>query len=125
MPNMCPAAIVKNQYLSNYFKNENIKFLLISFDYIYDTPEVLNNIYGTLNTDNLLFLSSVNHIDDIITLSNQSGLAFWGIEENNIGHNMRTLLLDNELRLVKTFDGDNWKAAEVKESIENLLKFYN
>ncbi len=125
MPNMCPAAIVKNQYLSNYFKNESVKFLLISFDYMYDTPEVLKNIYGTINTDNLLFLSSVNHINDIVSLANQSGLAFWGVEENNIGHTMRTLLLDKKLRLIKTFDGDNWKAAEVKESIENLLKFYN
>ena len=26
MPNMCPAAIVKNQYLANYFKDENINF---------------------------------------------------------------------------------------------------
>ena len=90
-----------------------------------ETPEVLKNIYGTINTDNLLFLSSVNHINDIVSLANQSGLAFWGVEENNIGHTMRTLLLDKKLRLIKTFDGDNWKAAEVKESIENLLKFYN
>lgn len=125
MPNMCPAAIVKNQYLSNYFKNESVKFLLISFDYIYDTPEVLKNVYGSINTDNLLFLSSVNHVNDIITLTKQSGLAFWGVEENNIGHNMRTLVLDKKLRLIKTFDGDDWKAADVKDSIENLLKFYN
>jgi len=48
MPNMCPAAIVKNQYLTNYFKNENITFLLISFDYLYDSPKVLKNMYGEI-----------------------------------------------------------------------------
>ena len=46
--------IIKNQYLANHFKDQNILFLLISFDYIYDTPLVLNNIYGSLNKDNLI-----------------------------------------------------------------------
>ena len=34
MPNMCPAIIVKNQYLAQAFKNEqNMEFILVSFDY--------------------------------------------------------------------------------------------
>ena len=32
MPNMCPASIIKNQYLSNHFKDDNITFLIISFE---------------------------------------------------------------------------------------------
>ena len=124
MPNMCPASIVKNQYLSNYFKNENINFLLISFDYIYDTPEVLKNIYGPIETNNMKFLSSYNHIDDIFSLTQQSGVAYWGVEENNIGHSMRSVLIDKDLKLIKTFDGIDWKAGEAKKDILNLLKIY-
>ena len=124
MPNMCPASIVKNQYLSNYFKNENINFLLISFDYIYDTPEVLKNIYGPIETNNMKFLSSYNHIDDIFSLAQQSGVAYWGVEENNIGHSMRSVLIDKDLKLIKTFDGIDWKAGEAKKDILNLLKIY-
>ena len=124
MPNMCPAAIVKNQYLANHFKNKNINFLLISFDYLYDTPEVLKNIYGNIETENMFFLSSYNHLNDIFSLSQQSGVAFWGVEENNIGHSMRTILIDKNLKLLKTFDGLDWKPSEAKRDIENLIKLY-
>ena len=124
MPNMCPASIIKNQYLANHFKNDNISFLLISFDYIYDTPIVLNNIYGSLERDNLIFLSSYNHINDIFMLTQQSGVAFWGVEENNIGHSMRTVVIDKNLKLITAFDGIDWNAGEAKKDIENILKIY-
>ena len=124
MPNMCPASIVKNQYLAKHFKNKNINFLMISFDYLYDTPQVLKNIYGPIETDNMKFLSSFNHLNDIFSLAQQSGVAFWGVEENNIGHSMRTILIDKNLKLVKTFDGLDWKPSEAKRDIENLIKLY-
>lgn len=124
MPNMCPASIVKNQYLANYFKNEKINFLIISFDYLYDTPEVLNNIYGSIETGNMKFLSSYNHINDIFSLTQQSGVAYWGVEENNIGHSMRSILIDRNLKLLKTFDGMDWKAGDAKNDIINIMKIY-
>ena len=105
MPKMCPAAVSKNQYLSDIYKDKNIKFLLISFDYNYDTPVVLKNVYGKLEKENLIFLSSYKNIQDIHKLAEQAGIGFWGVEENNIGHTMRTILLDKELKLLKTFDG--------------------
>jgi len=124
MPNMCPAAIVKNQYLANYFKNENITFLLISFDYLYDSPTVLKSMYGPIEKENLHFLSSYNHLNDIFSISQQSGVAYWGIEENNIGHTMRSILIDKNLKLIKTYDGIDWKPSEAKKDIDNLLKIY-
>lgn len=124
MPNMCPAAIVKNQYLANYFKNENINFLLISFDYLYDSPKVLKSMYGEIKNENLHFLSSYNHLNDIFSLSQQSGIAYWGVEENNIGHTMRSILIDKNLKLITAYDGMDWKPSEVKKDIENLLKMY-
>ena len=124
MPNMCPAAIVKNQYLSNYFKDKNIDFLLVSFDYLYDSPKVLKSIYGDIEKENLHFLSSYKHINDIFTLSQQSGVAYWGVEDNNIGHTMRSILLDKKLKLIKSYDGLDWKPSEAKKDIENLLKIY-
>ena len=124
MPNMCPASIVKNQFLANNFINEDITFLIISFDYIYDTPTVLKNIYGNLNKDNLIFLSSYTRINDIFKLTQQVGVAFWGVEENNIGHNMKSVLIDKNLKLMNSFDGMDWKPGDVKKDIENILKVY-
>ena len=49
VPNMCPAVIVKNQYLSSAFiNNNNIEFILVSFDYIHDTPSILKKKYSNL-----------------------------------------------------------------------------
>jgi len=124
MPNMCPASIYKNQFLADYFKNENITFLVISFDYLYDTPQVLKKEYENYNTENLHFLSSYQHMEDIIMLTQQTGVGFWGVEDNNIGHNMRTILLDENLKVIKSFDGMDWLPGDAKKDIENLIKIY-
>ena len=57
-------------------------------------------------------------------LTQQSGVAFWGVEENNIGHSMSTIILDDNLKLIKTFDGMDWKTGDAKKDIENILKFH-
>ena len=124
MPNMCPASIVKNQFLSNNFKNDNINFIIISFDYLYDTPRVLKNVYGAIENENIIFLSSYGHLNDIISLTKQAGVGFWGVEENNIGHNMRSILVDKDLKLLKSYDGTDWRPGDAKNDIKNLLKIY-
>ena len=122
MPNMCPASVYKNQFLSKSFSKEDIVFLMISFDYLYDTPQVMKNIYGSQNSDNLIFLSSYKHINDITILSQQAGVGFWGVEENNIGHTMRTVILDENLKFLKSFDGMDWLPGDAKRDLENLIK---
>ena len=97
---------------------------MVSFDYLYDTPEVMKNIYGIQNSENLIFLSSYKHINDITMLTQQAGIAFWGVEKNNIGHTMRTIILDKNLKFIKSYDGMDWKVGDVKKDMENLIKFY-
>ena len=47
MPNMCPAIVMKNRYLVQQFSNSrSIDFIMVSFDYKYDTPSVMNRYYG-------------------------------------------------------------------------------
>lgn len=123
MPNMCPALVVKNQYLANELKNENIHFAVISFDYLYDTPSLMQDFYGSLNEQytNMTFLSSVGHLDDLNLLTRQSGMHFWGVYENNIGHSMRSVLISPEGRLLAAFDGMDWLAGEVIHEIKNFL----
>tara|TARA_Y100000996_G_scaffold329390_1_gene265531 strand:+ start:1701 stop:2546 length:846 start_codon:yes stop_codon:yes gene_type:complete len=122
MPNMCPASVYKNEYLSKNFSKDDIVFLMISFDYLYDTPLVMKNIYGSQNSDNLIFLSSHKHINDITILSEQAGVGFWGVEDNNIGHTMRTVILDGNLKFLKSFDGMDWVPKDAKRDLENLIK---
>ena len=128
IPNMCPAVITKNQFLADAFKNnENIEFLLVSFDFIHDTPSTLSSMYNSIesNNQNIIFLSSTNHYNDLISLTKQSNVSFGGVEENNIGHTMRTIILDKNKKLLKVYDGINWKPSIFKRDLLNLINLNN
>ena len=128
MPNMCPAVVTKNHYLAQIYKNNpNIEFILISFDYVFDTPTVLRNYYsGILESNpNLIVLSSTGHLNDIFSLAGQSFISFWGVAENDIGHTLRSVLIDPERRLMKVFEGTDWRPEIVERDIRNILKTYS
>ncbi len=128
MPNMCPAVVVKNQYLAKVFNDvPKIEFILLSFDYIYDTPSILKSNYGSLveSNPNLKAYSSFGYINDIFTLGGQSLVSFWGIEENDIGHSLRSVLIDPERRLLKAFEGTDWHPEAAEREINNILKAYS
>ena len=128
MPNMCPAVVTKNHYLAQIYKNNpNIEFILISFDYTFDTPTVLRNYYsGILESNpNLIVLSSTGHLNDIFSLAGQSFVSFWGVVENDIGHTLRSVLIDPERRLMKVFEGTDWHPETAERDIRNILKAYS
>ena len=119
---MCPAVIIKNSYISSKLNSyENLEQLIISFDYLYDTPSVMNEKYGSIINDKIRFLSSVGRLNDLYKISVQTGFEFSGVEENNIGHNLRTILLDDNLKILEVWAGDEWLASDVSESIELYL----
>lgn len=119
---MCPAVIIKNSYISSKLHSyDNLDQLIISFDYLYDTPSVMSEKYGLIVNDKIKFLSSVGRLNDLYKISVQTGFEFSGVEENNIGHNLRTILLDNNLKILEVWKGDDWLASEVSEFIELYL----
>ena len=128
VPNMCPAVIVKNQYLSSAFiNNNNIEFILVSFDYIHDTPSILKKKYSNLyeSRQNLKIYSSIGYKNDIFTLAGQSHVSFWGVDENDIGHTLRSVLIDPERRLTSYFEGMDWDPKVIEGKLKNILKAYN
>ena len=125
MPNMCPAVVIKNDYFVKLFKDrENIEFIMVSFDYIYDTPSVLKEFYGStvMGHNNWQVWSSIGRIDDVYRLVKQSGGDFWGIEEGRIGHSLSSVLIGPDRGLLGSWPGDDWKAGDVKNAIELLMK---
>ena len=128
MPNMCPAVMVKNRYLAETFaETGEIEFVLISFDYIYDTPSVMKSIYSshTKSYPNMKFYSSVGHLNDIFMLAGQSFVSFWGVDKNDIGHSLRSVIIDPERRLMKAYDGTEWRPEAAERDIRSLLKAYH
>ena len=125
MPNMCPAVVIKNDYFVKLFKDrENIEFIMVSFDYIYDTPSVLKEFYGltVMGHNNWQVWSSTGRIDDVYRLAKQSGSNFWGIEKGKIGHTLRSVLIGPNREVLGSWPGDDWKAGDVKNAIELLMK---
>jgi len=128
IPNMCPALIYKQKYIAEQFENNNnLKLLTISFDYLFDTPDVLKKRFDTIksNKSNWLFLSSYQHINDLYLLTKQSMFSFWGIEKNDIGHNMRTILIGPGLKFLKYYDGNEWSVKDVESDLNNIMKLYS
>ena len=123
MPNMCPALLFKQRYLAETLADKNIEIIMISFDYIHDTPLVLKNTYQTTfeGYKNWKMWSSHTHIDDLYKLTKQSMFGFWGVEENDIGHNMRCVLLDPNRRMIKTYDGLDWLPKDVRVDIDKMM----
>ena len=124
IPNMCPAVVIKNGVLARQFKNtDKINFIMVSFDYVYDTPEMLTSHYGDAisNFPNWTVWSSVGKISDLYTLSSEVGCEYWGIEKNNIGHNLRSVLIGPGRKLLNTWKGDDWLASSVGKEIENYI----
>ena len=128
MPNMCPAVVSKNQYLAQVFQYEpNIEFILVSFDYVYDTPSILKKTYGSLldSNPNLKVYSSTDQLNDIFSLAGQSNVSFWGVDKNDIGHTLRSVLIDPERRFMKAFEGTDWHPETAERDIKNILRAYN
>lgn len=127
MPNMCPALMMKYRYLASELKSiENLEFITISFDYIYDNPSTLIKHYSSIIEPfpNWNLWSSFDHSSDMTSLAHYSQFAFWGVEDNDIGHSMRSILISPELKLLKAWDGTDWKAVTVKKDIEKILPLY-
>ena len=125
MPTMCPAVIIKNRYLIDKFSNHKIlDFVLVSFDYKYDTPSILRQNYGPIveSYDNLSLWSSIGHIDDVYKLVKQSGGDFWGVEEGKIGHTLRSVLLGPNRELLASWKGEDWKVKEVERAIKIFIE---
>ena len=67
----------------------------------------------------------VGKISDLYTLSSEIGCEYWGIEKNNIGHNLRSALIGPGRKLLNTWKGDDWLASSVGKEIENYIEVLN
>ncbi len=107
-------------------KNEKLRgkwrLLTISFDPAFDTPQVLKRYgesYGAdfstweFATDSLQTVRSLLDELDLFVQNDQSGL---------ITHNLRTILIDPEGRLVKVIKGNEWTPTEVAVQVSQLVR---
>ena len=129
LPTMCPLVDQKHATMADLYAKEGVgparlKFISISFDHRYDTPEVLDEHYGwrLRRKGNWAVLSSVGHQDDLRLVAGAAGVEFWGIEEDKVSHTMNSVLIDESGKVVRLFSGSDWAIQEARDAISQALE---
>ena len=115
VPEMCPASTMKMkklQALAEKTKIENVKFLSITLDPLYDSPAILKQYaqaYG-LNEESFRFGTAGKGVIDDLT--RQFGLLRKNDESLTIDHTMRTLLINFRRQIIYQVPGKDWSVED-------------
>jgi protein SCO1 len=141
VPTFCPMmdrqfaeaqTLIKDKGLS-----EKAHLLSVSFDPTYDTPRVLKEHGRKLHFDPAVWTFATADQDAIDRFATSLGLTLVRGEAANpavrepqgapsssrgdeIGHTLRTLVIDRQGKLVKAYSGADWTAAQLVTDLEQL-----
>lgn len=120
---MCPASTQRMAKLQKEAARSGLdalRFVTISFDPEFDTPEILRNyakIYAIelhnfdfLTYDEVGFIDSLLHLFGILTRQ----------ENGTIDHTISTFLIDREGRIVLKQNGPNWSAERILKAVTEI-----
>jgi protein SCO1 len=124
MPTFCPlmdrnfAAIQKTLKTDPSLKN--VRLVSVSFDPETDTPPVLKAHARELDADPRLWTFLTGDRDTIDRFAARFGVsvARGGDDQREITHNLRTVIVDPDGKLVKVFTGNEWTPAEVLKDLK-------
>ncbi len=122
LPDYCPRMNhnfedARKILLENTNAPANWQFLSISFDPVFDTPEMLAGYamgYRGEDATGWLFASAPTNV-----LSNAAQRLDLMVmhQGNSISHNLRTVVLDPAGRIYKQFDGNKWTPQQLADAI--------
>jgi len=95
--------------------------LSISFDPTFDTPKVLKDYGHTYGADFATWDFATESVETILRLANGLDLTL-ADDEGLIQHNLRTVVVDQEGRLVNITKGNEWTPNEVAQEIRSLIE---
>lgn len=96
--------------------------MTISFDPKNDTPEVMKKYGQNYGADFSTWDFVVNSLSTIQRLGDGLDLTFYDDEGGLIAHNLRTVLLDRQGKLVDIIKDNEWKPEEVAQRIRELAR---
>ena len=122
-PDFCPRLSRNLSALQKRLKESpplttNCHLVSLSFDPRFDTPERLTNYGKAYGADAALWSLSVASMDTVERLAGHFELYFArDVEPAQQNHNLRTVVIDRQGRLVKVFKGNQWTAEELAEAV--------
>ena len=122
-PDFCPRLSRNLSALQKRLKESpplttNCHLVSLSFDPRFDTPERLTNYGKAYGADAALWSLSVASMDTVERLAGHFVLYFArDVEPAQQNHNLRTVVIDRQGRLVKVFKGNQWTVDELAEAV--------
>jgi protein SCO1/2 len=128
MPTYCPMMDRQFANVQKEIKNKpqlegKARLLSVSFDPKNDTPAVLKAHARGLGADPKVWTFVTGDRDDIDKFAMTFGLTLIRGESsdpNEIGHTLRTAIVDRDGKLVKTYNGNEWSASDIVADLEKL-----
>jgi protein SCO1/2 len=93
----------------------------ISFDPKFDSPKVLKNYGQSYRADFATWDFVTGDQATIMKLADGLGLSIADDEGGLIAHNLRTVLLDEEGKIVKVINGNEWMPEDVVEAMKKII----
>lgn len=129
LPDFCPRmdrhlAAVQRDVLADSSLRERIRLLSVSVDPKHDTPQVLSVHARKVAADPAVWRFATGEPDAIGKFVSQFGVSVIrdGANGNDIVHNMRTAVIGVDGRLLKVFNGTDWKPEEFMRTLREMVK---
>lgn len=103
-------------------KSGGVRLLSISIDPAFDRPAVLNAHARKLGADPAVWRFATAPVAEMAAFGRQFGLDVrqTGDAPRDIEHNLRTVVLDRERRVVETRTGSQWTAADLLATLRRV-----
>jgi len=126
MPTYCPMmdrqfATIQKEIQAKPELRDKAKLLSVSFDPKNDTPAVLKKHAKELGADPKLWTFVTGSRDDIDKFAMTFGVTLIrgeASDPNEIGHTLRTAIIDRGGKLMKTYTGNEWSASDIVADLE-------
>jgi len=129
LPDYCPRmnahfAAVQRSLKADAALGRSVRLLSVSFDPGFDTPVVLAAKAKELGADPALwhFVTAPRERVDAFGAALGLSVLREGADGSNITHNLRTVLLDPEGKLARTYNGKEWSPDDVVRDLQALVK---
>jgi len=127
LPNYCPLmnrnfAQTRDLLLSQVDAPKNWQFLSISFDPGFDTPQTLSSyadFYRNHNADRWLFVAATP--ETLAQFAAPLGLIVMR-QDNNISHNLRTVVVDPQGRIFRQFNDNLWTPEQLAQTVRDAAR---
>lgn len=129
LPDYCPRmnahfAAVQRAVLADAALRQHVRLLSISFDPDFDTPARLGAKAKEMGADPAVWHFVTAPRAAVDGFGERLGLSVIreGADGVNITHNLRTVLIDRDGTLARTYNGKDWVPADVVRDLQALVK---